>query len=236
MANEGIFLVLGGIVLLSMFRRPGNGAAENGGQIGSLYGGGSLGDFAAAATLKAEEASGVGEGYGSIGDFAADATLRAEEASGVGASLTVVPMLVVGPGGGYVKVPEKAPPPKSLQDEDIGSDGFLDLASFLPAIDIDPSSLPVIEQKARQEPVPAVMDYGHGTNVIEVTVSQPVTFETPLRLAQVVNPDTGIISEAGFGPKGDQGFVAQNIGVLQAAMAGYGSVNEYRAAVEAGEL
>jgi len=231
MANEGIFLVLGGIVLLSMFRRPGNGAPENGGQIGY----GSIGDFAAAATLKTEEASGVGEGYGSIGDYAADAALRAEEASGVGADLTVVPILVVGSGGQYVKAAEKAPPPESRQDEDIGSSG-LDLSSIPPVITADPSSLPVIEQNPRQQPVRAVMDYGHGTNVIEVTVSQPVTFETPLRLAQVVNPDTGIITEAGFGPKGDQGFVAQNIGVLQAAMAGYGSVNEYRAAVEAGEI
>ncbi|HIA01819.1 MAG TPA: hypothetical protein EYN66_07895 [Myxococcales bacterium] len=92
--------------------------------------------------------------------------------------------------------------------------------------------MPVIDQG----PVPVVLDYGAAAGTFQLTLDRPITAETPLRLTQVVDPGTGIISRAGFGPKGTQGFTAQNIGVLQAAMAGYGNINEYRAAIAAGDV
>jgi len=223
MANEGILLVLGGIALLSIFRRPGGAAPVNGGQIGSLYGGGgSIGDFAADATLRADEASGVGKGY----------LIETGIGSGITTNLTVVPMLEVGPLGDYVKVPEKPAPKASQRDEDIGSTGFLDMASLPKVIATAPASVPVIDQ----DPVPVVLDYGQAPGTFQLTLSRPITSATPLKLTQVVNPETGIIGKAGFGPEGMQGFTAQNIGVLQAAMAGYGNINEYRAAVAAGDV
>jgi len=223
MANEGIFLVLGGIALLSIFRRPGTGAPVNGGQIGSLYGGGgAIGDFASDATLRADEASGVGKGY----------LIETGIGAGVTTNLTVVPMLEVGPLGDYVKVPEKAPPKASQRDEDIGSTGFLDLASLPKEIALGSGSIPVIDQ----EPVPVTLSYGADPGTYQLTLPRRISAETPLKLTQVVSPGTGIITEAGFGPKGDQGFTAQNIGVLQAAMAGFGNIREYREAVAAGEV
>jgi len=225
MANDGIFLALGGLLLLSIFRRPGAGAPAPGGQIASLYGGGgAMGDFAADATLRADEASGVGKGY------LLDAGLGAD--GRVTTNLTVVPMLQVGPLGDYVKVPEKAAPKESQRDEDIGTPGFLDLASIPKVIVAAPVSVPVIAQ----EPVEVALAYGQTPGTFQLSLDRPITAETPLRLTQVVDPGTGIITKAGFGPKGTQGFTAQNIGVLQAAMAGYGNINEYRAAVAAGEV
>jgi len=258
MANDGIFLALGGLLLLSIFRRPGAGAPVNGGQVGSLYGGGVIGDFAADATLRADEASGVGKGYLLVDPFLFLKNGGSGPDGLITKDLTEVATLEVGPLGGYVKSKEKLPPKVSRPDEDIGISpfGFLDIGSLPKEIAIGPSSVPVIEQKPQilgpgplvpsipeilgpgplEPPVPVLLGYGAAPGTFQLTLDRPITTETPLRLTQVVNPDTGIITKAGFGPKGRQGFTAQNIGVLQAAMAGYGNINEYRAAVAAGEV
>ena len=234
MANEGIFLALGGLLLLSIFRKPGAEApVTGGGQIGSLYGGGGyIGDLTADATLRADEASGVGKGYLLVDPFLFLKNGGSGANGLVTKDLTEVPTLAVGASGEYVKVPEKPAPKESQKDEDIGSTGFLDLASLPKVIATAPASVPVIDQG----PVPVILDYGEAPGTFQLTLDRPITARTPLRLTQVVNPDTGIIGKAGFGPKGSQGFTAQNIGALEAAIAGYGNINEYRAAVAAGEV
>ena len=249
MANEGILLVLGGIALLSIFRKPGAGAAANGGQIGSLYGGG---DFAADATLRADEASGVGKGYLLDAGLASDGRITT--------NLTVVPTLEVTPDGNYVKSKEKLPPKESRPDEDIGISplGFPDIGSLPKEIVVHPGSVPVIEQQPQilgpgplvpsiaeilgpgplEPPVPALLAYSDDPGMIDVTIpsGQPIYAQTPLRLTQIVNPASGRITAAGFGPKGTQGFTAASAEVWQAAVAGYGNIIEYRAAIAAGEV
>ena len=99
-------------------------------------------------------------------------------------------------------------------------------------IELGSSSLPVIDQ----DPVPVTLSYGDAPGTYQLTLPRRISAETPLKLTQVVNPGTGIITEAGFGPRGGQGYTVQNIGVLQAAMAGFGNINEYREALAAGEV
>jgi len=120
---------LGGLVLFTLFRKPGEalGAPTNGGQIASLYGGGSLGDFAAAATIRADEASGVGKGF--LLEPVPGLRSKAAGALGLGGLppitapvtiLTTVPMLGVGPLGDYAEEPIVTPPAIVTGDEDIG--------------------------------------------------------------------------------------------------------------------
>jgi len=236
MANEGIFLALGGLFLLSLFRRPGTDAP----------GAGSAVDWYA--------------GGGSVGDFAADATLRAEEATGpdgrVTTNLTVVPTLEPGSNGGYVKTKEKLPPTESRRDEDIGTNGIFDAASRpkeivtgagnVPVIDQDPRLLPgplvpaipeILGRAPLQAPVTILLDYSEDPGIIDVTTAggMPAVVDalTPLRLTQRVT-SKGIIRPAGFGVNWDQGFVARTADTWQAAVAGFDSVREYQEALAVG--
>jgi len=224
MANEGIVLALGGLFLLSLFRRPGTDAP----------GAGSAVDWYA--------------GGGSVGDFAADATLRAEEATGpdgrVTTNLTVVPTLEPGADGGYVKTKEKLPPTESRRDEDIGSNGILDAASRPKEIVTGAGNIPVIDQAPQilrqaplQAPVTILLDYSEDPGIIDVIDlrGEPVVVAaaTPLRISQRVT-STGAILPAGFGVGGGQGFVARTADTWQAALAGFDSVREYREAVDQG--
>jgi len=127
MANEGIMLALGGLALFALFRRSGGTVAPsdppNGGQIASIYGGsGSLNDFAAAATLRADEASGVGKGY--LLNASTPWTSAGLMFGGSGieeqSNLNTVPMLEISGDGGYLKIPENQPPAEVSGDEDIG--------------------------------------------------------------------------------------------------------------------
>jgi len=131
MANEGFMLAaLGGLALFALFRKPGAapGSPTNGGQIASLYGGGSLGDFAAAATIRADEASGVGKGF--LLEPVPGPQSKAAGALGLGGlppitapvttNLTSVPLLGVGSLGDYVEIPLDTPPGSVTDDEDIG--------------------------------------------------------------------------------------------------------------------
>ena len=189
MANEGFMLAaLGGLALFALFRRPGGapGAAANGGQT-TLYGGGSLGDFAAAATIRADEASGVGKGY--LLEPALGLQTKAPGALGSGGmgpvtapvttNLTTVPMLAIGSLGDYVEEPLDMPPAIVSTGEDIGmapwtAAGLLFGGSNSDAaptsITLPPSSVPVMNQTILEVDIAST---GHVSQTIKPTQEQP---------------------------------------------------------------
>lgn len=192
MANEGFMLAaLGGLALFALFRKPGGIAApsvpSNGGQIASLYGGGSLDDFAANATIRADEASGVGKGY--LLEPALGLQTKAPGALGSGGmgpatapvttDLSTVPMLGIGALGDYVEVPLNLPPGSTTQDEDIGmapwtAAGLMFGGSNSDAaptsITLPPSSVPVMNQTIFEVDIAST---GHVSETIKPTQEQP---------------------------------------------------------------
>jgi len=180
---------LGGLVLFTLFRKPGGalGAPSNGGQVASLYGGGSLGDFAAAATIRADEASGVGKGYLLEPDLGLQTKAPGALGSGgmgpatapVTTNLTSVPMLAVGALGDYVEVPLDMPPGSVTADEDIGQApwtaaglmfGGSNSDAAPTSITLPPSSVPVMNQTIFE--VDIASD-GHVSETINPTQEQP---------------------------------------------------------------
>jgi len=190
MANEGFMLAaLGGLALLAIFRKPGGapGAPTNGGQVASLYGGGSLGDFAADATIRADEASGVGKGY--LLEPALGLQTKAAGALGLGGlpaatapvttDLTSVPMLGVGALGDYVEMPLDMPPGTVTADEDIGQApwtaaglmfGGSNTDAAPTSITLPPSSVPVMNQTIFEVDIAST---GHVSETINPTQEQP---------------------------------------------------------------
>jgi len=192
MANEGFMLAaLGGLALFALFRKPGGIEAPsvppNGGQIASLYGGGSLGDFAANATIRADEASGVGKGY--LLEPALGLQTKAPGALGSGGlgpatapvttNLTTVPMLGIGALGDYVEIPLDLPPGSTTQDEDIGQApwtaaglmfGGSNSDAAPTSITLPPSSVPVMNQTIFEVDIAST---GHVSDVIIPTQEQP---------------------------------------------------------------
>jgi len=190
MANEGFMLAaLGGLALFALFRKPGGapGAPPNGGQIASLYGGGSLGDFAADATIRADEASGVGKGF--LLEPAQGLQSKAAGALGSGGmgpitapvtiNLTTVPMLGVGALGDYEEVPLDMPPAIVTSDEDIGQApwtaaglmfGGSNSDAAPTSITLPPSSVPVMNQTVFEVDIAST---GHAAETIKPTQEQP---------------------------------------------------------------
>jgi len=191
MANEGIMLALGGLALFALFRRGGAGAPTvppNGGQTASLYGGGgSLDDFAADATMRADEASGVGKGY--LLEPALGLQTKAPGALGFGGlppvtapvttDLTTVPMLAIGSLGDYIEEPLNMPPADVTADEDIGQPpwtaaglmfGGSNSDAAPTSIKLPPSSVPVINQTIFE--VDIASD-GHTSETVNPTREQP---------------------------------------------------------------
>jgi len=190
MANEGFMLAaLGGLVLFTLFRKPAKGPGEptNGGQIASLYGGGSLGDFAADATIRADEASGVGKGY--LLEPALGLQTKAAGALGSGGmgpatapvttNLTSVPMLGIGALGDYVEIPLDMPPGTVTADEDIGQApwtaaglmfGGSNSDAAPTSITLPPSSVPVMNQTIFEVDIAST---GHVSDTINPTEEQP---------------------------------------------------------------
>jgi len=190
MANEGFMLAaLGGLVLFTLFRKPGGapGAPTNGGQVASLYGGGSLGDFAAAATIRADEASGVGKGF--LLEPVLGLQSKTAGALGLGGlppvtapvttNLTSVPMLGVGALGDYVEVPLDMPPAIVTFDEDIGQApwtaaglmfGGSNSDAAPTSITLPPSSVPVMNQTVFEVDIAST---GHVSETIKPTEEQP---------------------------------------------------------------
>jgi len=191
MANEGFMLAaLGGLALFALFRKPGGAPGApppNGGQVASLYGGGSLGDFAAAATIRADESSGVGKGF--LLEPAQGLQSKAAGALGSGGmgaitapvtiNLTTVPMLGVGALGDYVEVPLDMPPGSTTQDEDIGQApwtaaglmfGGSNSDAAATSITLPPSSVPVMNQTVFEVDIASI---GHVSETIKPTQEQP---------------------------------------------------------------
>jgi len=192
MANEGLLLAaVGGLALFALFRRPGGAgaptASPNGGQLASLYGGSSIDDFAANATLRADEASGVGKGYlidaspgmasiegGALGPGGLGPA-RAPETT----NLTTVPTLKIGSAGDYVKVPEDLPPGSTSQDEDIGMRpwtasglqfGGSNSDAAPTSITLPSSAVPVMNQTIFEVDIAST---GHISDVVNPTPEQP---------------------------------------------------------------
>ena len=190
MANEGFMLAaLGGLVLFTLFRKPGGapGAPTNGGQVASLYGGGSLGDFAADPTIRADEASGVGKGYllepalglqtkmaGALGSGGMGSATAPETTS-----LTSVPMLGVGALGDYVEMPLDMPPGAVTSDEDIGQAPWIAAGLMFggsntdaapTSITLPSSSVPVMNQTIYEVDIAST---GHVSETIKPTQEQP---------------------------------------------------------------
>jgi len=190
MANEGFMLAaLGGLALFALFRKPGEapGAPTTGGQIASLYGGGSLGDFAADATIRADEASGVGKGF--LLEPVLGLQTKAPGALGLGGlppttapvttDLTSVPMLGVGALGDYVEIPLDMPPAIVTTGEDIGQApwtaaglmfGGSNSDAAPTSITLPPSSVPVMNQTIYEVDIAST---GHVSETIKPTQEQP---------------------------------------------------------------
>jgi len=197
MANEGFMLAaLGGLALFTLFRKPGGAPPPNGGQVASLYGGGSLGDFAADATIRADEASGVGKGF--LLEPVPGLQTKAPGALGLGGmppvtapitiNLTTVPMLGLGALGDYVEMPLDMPPGEVSGDEDIGQApwtaaglmfGGSNSDAAPTSITLPPSSVPVMNQTVFEVDIAST---GHVSETIKPTQEQPgmtATVRTP---------------------------------------------------------
>jgi len=187
MANEGFMLAaLGGLALFALFRKPGGAPPPNGGQEG-FYGGGSLGDFAADATIRADEASGVGKVYWLEPDLGLQTKAPGALGSGgmgpatapVTTNLTSVPMLGVGALGDYVEMPLDMPPGSITADEDIGQAPWIAAGLMFggsntdaapTSITVPPSSVPVINQTIFEVDIATT---GHVSETIKPTQEQP---------------------------------------------------------------
>jgi len=173
-------------LLYSGIRGGAPGAPTNGGQVASLYGGGSLGDFAAAATIRADEASGVGKG--DLLEPSLGLQTKAAGALGSGGlppttapvttNLTSVPMLGVGALGDYVEVPLDMPPGSVTTGEDIGQAPWIAAGLMFggsnsdaapTSITLPPSSVPVMNQTIFEVDIAST---GHVSETIRPTQEQ----------------------------------------------------------------